>query len=222
VDLPANRVARPEEIKGQIAQLDIEPGTVITSSMFQSDAALTNSVSTALKPGMVAVTISSDQTKSVAGLITQGDYVNLTLVGDCTMGSDGKLQVTSGGAAVTDTSGGATGAAALTIPCAAPIYQKVRILGIGRSLGTGVSTPVATPGEAAPPTTVAPTSDLITFEVPPEAAQVISSVNGNIYMTLVRKDYVPHEIPITPYAVSPTPGALTPYGGDPEAQTAGN
>ena len=218
VELPANRISRPEEIKGQIAQLDLEPGTVITASMFQSDAALTNSVSTALKPGMVAVTTSTDQVKSVAGLITQGDYVNLTVVGTCASKTD--LQITESGAGTTDTA--ASGPVPQTVGCAATVFQKVRILAIGRSLGTGVSTPVATPGEETPATTVAPTSDLITFEVPQEAAQVIQLAGtGQLYMTLVRKDYQPHPIPATPYI--PTPGVEggTPYGGDPEAQNAG-
>ena len=180
VELPTNVVTRPEEIKGQIAQLDLQPGTVITSSMFQSDAALTNSVSQALKENMVAVTISTDQIHSVANLISQGDYVNLTVVGVCKSDPSGKATALDGGAATstggTDTSAGAGTAApgaGTTVGCAASLFQKIRILAIGRSLGTGVSSPVATPGDTTPGTTQAPTSDLITFEVPQEAAQTL-------------------------------------------------
>lgn len=227
VDLPANRITRPEEIKGQIAQIDLEPGMVVTSSMFQSDAALTNSVSTALKPGMVAVTTSTDQVKAVAGLITQGDYVNLTVVASCALDGAGKTTLTAGsgtgGGSDTGAAAGGAAGATPTVSCAASLYQKVRILGIGRSLGTGVSTPVATPGDStAPATTIAPTSDLITFEVPQEAAQVIQLAGpGSLYLTLVRKDYQPHPLPATPYL--PTLGANgeTPYGVDPETQTEG-
>ncbi|MFN8052029.1 MAG: Flp pilus assembly protein CpaB [Acidimicrobiales bacterium] len=227
VELPANRITRPEEIKGQIAQIDLTPGMVITSSMFQADAALTNSVSTALKPGMVAVTTSTDQVKAVAGLITQGDYVNLTVVGSCKLDPSGKTVIdggtASGGGSGDSASGGATGSnAPATFGCGASLYQKVRILGIGRSLGTGVSTPVATPGEATPATTVAPTSDLITFEVPQEAAQIIQlSGPGSLYLTLVRKDYQPHPLPMTSFLPLPGVDGNTPYGADPETQTAG-
>ena len=40
-------------------------------------------------------------------------------------------------------------------------------------------------------------------------------------MTLVRKDYVPHPIPITPFLPTPGVDGGTPYGADPETQTAG-
>jgi len=224
IDLPTNVVTRPEEIKGQVAQLNLQPGTVITSDMFQSDAAITNSVSQALKPKMVAVTTSADAVHSVAGLITQGDYVNLTVVINCKKNGD-KWEVDGGSAqgsgAGADTAGAAAGAAgATTAQCGASFYQKVRILAIGRSLGTGVSAPVATPGEATPGTTVAPTSDLITFEVPQEAAQDLQ-LAGSIFMTLVRKDYEPHPIPMSPYLPVPGVDGATPYGTDPETQTAG-
>src|SRR5205814_9453198 len=137
------------------------------------------------------------------GLVTQGDYVNLTIVGQCKGLASNSVLLAAGADATTP--GAATG-------CAASLYQKVRILGIGRSLGTGVSTPVATPGAEAPATTLAPTSDLITFEVPQEAAQVIQAAgSGQIYMTLVRKDYQPHPLPVTPYLPTDGVAGKTPY-----------
>jgi len=222
VELPTNVVKRPEEILGQIAQLDLAPGTVITSTMFQSDAALGNSVATAIREGMVLVTTSVDTIKGVAGLLNQGDFVNLTYTGDCVVGADGKLLITKGGETTVGTDAGAADpAAAATIPCAGSLYQKARIVALGRSLGTGVSTPVATPGAEAPPTTEA-VSDQVTFEVPPEAAQVIQLAGpGSLYLTLVRKDYVPHSIPMTNFLPMQGVDGLTPYGVDPELQTAG-
>lgn len=222
IDLPANVVTRTDELKSQIAQLDIAPGTVIVSSMFQSDAAITDTVSTVLEPGMVATAISVDQVRAVAGLVAQGDYVNLTVVGECRMGASGTLEIATpgGGATATDTTGAApTGEAAPTVQCAASLYQKARILGIGQSLGTSASTPVAAPGDTTP-TTAAPTSDLITFELPPEAAQRLQ-LASNVYMSLVRKDYQPKPIPIDPYLTVDGVNGATPYGVDPETQTAG-
>ena len=58
-----------DEVKSQIAQLDIAPGTVITGAMFDSDAAISETVSNALRDGMVATTVSVDQVHAVAGLV---------------------------------------------------------------------------------------------------------------------------------------------------------
>lgn len=222
VELPVNRITRPEEVKSQIAQIDIAPGTIITSSMFLSDGAIGESYSSALRAGMVAVTTSTDQVKAVAGLVRQGDYVNLTYVGTCVTGPDGSQQIsTGGGSGVTDTAD-PNAPAAPEVPCAGSVYQKVRILAIGQSLGAGISTPVATPGEAAPETTAPPTSDLITFEVPPEAAQVIQFAGpGTLYLSLVRKDYTPTAIPVSPFIPAYGAQGLTPYGDDPEAKNEG-
>lgn len=226
IDLPANAVMQTAEVKSQVAQLDIAPGTVITSSMFVSDAAITDTVSTVLKPGMVATAISVDQVHAVAGLVSAGDYVNLTVVGQCRMGAGGGLEIDGGSAAggggSPDSSAGSAGSAAgggATVPCAASLYQKAQILAIGRSLGTSASSPVATPGDATP-TTTAPTSDIITFSLPPEAAQRLQ-LASNVYMSLVRKDYQPKPIPIDPYLIVDGVKGLTPTGTDPETATAG-
>ncbi|MEZ5322367.1 MAG: Flp pilus assembly protein CpaB [Microthrixaceae bacterium] len=220
VELPANAVARPEEIKGQLAQINIEPGTIITSSMFASEAMTANSVSAALKPGMVAVTTSVDQIHSVAGLITQGDYVNLTIQGQCTLTQEGEPAVKVGG----DASGGGEGAKPDEVKtCTGSMYQKVRILALGRSLGSSVATPVAASGEAgAVTTTTAPASDLITFELPPEAAQAVAASGpGSLYLSLVRKDYQPVPLPVNENVPLKGVAGQTPYGADPEASPAG-
>ena len=117
--------------------------------------------------------------------------------------------------------GDAAAAPVETVGCAASLYQKARILGIGRSLGTAASTPVAAGDPAAAAaTTVAPTSDMITFELPPEAAQRLQ-LAGSVYMSLVRKDYKPKPIAIDPYLLVEGVDGATPYGGDPEAQLDG-
>lgn len=223
IDLPADAITRVDEVKSQIAQLDIAPGTVITGAMFDSDAAISETVSNALRDGMVATTVSVDQVHAVAGLVSTGDYVNLTVVGQCRLGSAGKLEIDGGG--VSGGTGGEGGDAAAapaeTVGCAASLYQKARILGIGRSLGTAASTPVAAGDPAAAAaTTVAPTSDMITFELPPEAAQRLQ-LAGSVYMSLVRKDYKPKPIAIDPFLLVEGVDGATPYGGDPETQLDG-
>lgn len=221
VDLPANVITRVEDIRGQVAVIDIAPGTIITSAMFASQADLTDSNSNVLSEGMVAVTVSADQVKSVAGLIKPGDYVNVMVEGDCVLGEGGSIGLGQGTA-----SEGGDGSATPEAPggggtrCVGQLFQKTRILAIGRSLGTPVAAPDPATG-AAPPTTEAPSSDMITFEVPAEQAQYLAAATS-IYLALVRPDYEP--VPMDP-ASFPLPlfGAAgeTPYGSDPEADGEG-
>jgi len=217
-DLPANAVARVEDIRGQIAALDIAPGTIVTSAMFAATADLTDSNSSILRDGMVAVTVSTDQVRSVAGLVKPGDYVNIMVNGSCVDGPEG---LSLGGAVA---SGGgeapAPGVAAPTgVQCVALLYQKARILAIGRSFGSPVAVAPVDPS-VAPTTTEAPTSDMITFEVPADQAQYVAAAGqGLMYFALVRPDYAPTPIDPARFPL-PLPGALgfTPYGGDPETQ----
>ncbi len=210
-DLPADSVTRPEDIKGQVATIDVQPGTIITQSMFADPNSTQDTNSNVLDAGMVAITISTDQVRGVAGLMRPGDYVNLMAKGPC--GLDG----TSIGTAVP--ADGETAAAA-TPECMGLLYQKARVLAIGQSLGT----PVAVADGDTTATTAPVSSDLVTFEVPQDAAQVIAlaSTSSSIYMTLIRQDYEPTPIPAT---LQPLPlpgvGGNTPYGVDPAAATDG-
>lgn len=223
VDLPANAVARVEDIRGQVATLDIAPGTIITASMFASAVDLTDSNSSILRDGMVAVTVSTDQVRSVAGLVKPGDYVNIMVSGNCVLASDGKPALAGEeGATPTEGASAPAGSNATATGCVGQLFQKARILAIGRSFGTPVAAAPADPN-VAPTTTEAPTSDMITFEVPAEQAQYIAAAGqGMMYLALLRPDY--KVAPMNP-ALFPLPLAgsagLTPYGGDPETQGEG-
>ena len=228
-DVPQNVITRVEDIKGQLSALDLAPGTIITSSMFASSIDLTDSNSSVLSEGMVAVTVSADQVKSVAGLVKPGDYVNVMVSGKCVLGADGKptLGEADGASGGGDTPAPATGTGAPANPtstsCVGQLFQKARILAIGRSFGTPVAAAAPADPAAAPTTTEAPTSDMITFEVPAEQSQYVAAAGqGMIYLALVRPDYKP--VPINP-AMFPLPlfgaAGFTPYGGDPEAEGAG-
>ena len=190
IDVPANAVTRVEDIRGQLAALDLTAGTIISTPMFVSNTQLSDSTASVLREGMVAVTISADQVHGVAGLITQGDYVNMVVTGKCVT-TDGKVGLADEGAAAAPTADQpttGTKAAQQGTGCAGHLYQKVRVLALGRSLGSPVAAAPVQPGET-PTTTQAPTSDLITFEVPPEASQQIIAVpTGKIYLTLVRPE----------------------------------
>ena len=217
-DKPQDAITHAEDIKSQIAAINIAPGTVITSSMFVNPNQLKDSNAEVLEPGMTAITMSFDPIKAVAGLVKPGDYVNMIATnGKCVNGA----MTSTGQAAAADPAGAAPAAAG--VDCAGHVYQKIKILAIGRSFGSAV---VADPAAAggAPTTTAAPvSSDQLTFAVPPEAAQMLSTFSaGSITLTLVRDDYVPHPIPMTLQPLDlPGVAGQTPVGGDPELKKSG-
>ena len=147
-------------------------------------------------PDHVAVTISTDQVHGVAGFLVPGDEVNMMVKFD---------NVNAAGEAAA--SGSALNSSMRYL------YQKVQILAVGQST-------LLAPGEqTAADTTAAATagSGLITFNVPPEAAQWIASAQegGGIYMTLVADDYQPRPLPPVDTGAAELPGEsgqLTPYG----------
>jgi Flp pilus assembly protein CpaB len=98
------------------------------------------------------------------------------------------------------------------------LYQKVKVLAIGTDVGSAAAASSSAPGST--PTTV-PNSDLVTLEVPPEAAPVIlAAAANNIRLLLVRPDYQPTDIPASAYASSmsqtlPGQAGSTPDSGQP-------
>jgi Flp pilus assembly protein CpaB len=179
VDLPANVVTRVEDIKGESAAIDLSAGEIITTSNFTGTGASASSSSNVLSPGNVAVTISADAGHSVGGLVQPGDFVNLTV--------DVKNAVN--GSTTTEY-----------------LYQKAHVLAIGTDVGTAAASSAAA---GSTPTTVAPNSDLLTLEVPPEAVPVILAATGNnIRLQLVRPDYQPSIMPISPAASSNSQATL--------------
>ena len=199
MDLPANAVTRLDDVKGQTAAIDLAAGEIVTTSKFAGATGNASSKSNVLEPGMVAVTISVDQTRSVAGLIEPGDFVNIM------MGTE------TDGAAVAEAGGdAATG----NLMSASALFQKVKVLAIGMNLGA--PQPANADGTPAP----APeASDLITLSVPPAASGAIGAAqfSGNLFLTLVRPDYQPQPLPAYIPGTSPLPGVAgrTPYDGAP-------
>lgn len=206
---PGNAIASVEDISGKVAVNDLVPNQVVVSDMFvdASDPAARASFSERLtkirNEDQVAISLSVDQVRGVAGLVRPGDFVNILLAN----------QSAGGG-------GDAENAAATTAPDfkARYLYQKAQVLAVGQDAlpQAGAAAPAATPeGEAAAPTENA---GLITLIVPAKAAQYIASVDpSTIYMVLVARDYKP--VPQAPIELSdllPAEDAaqLTPYGKD--------
>jgi pilus assembly protein CpaB len=196
--LPATAITRADEINGLVAINSLPANQVVTRDLFVSPELSLTTFASLLDPGQVAITISVDQVKGVAGLLVPGDVVNILLTGTPVEGVSGEANQTS---------------AAVQASNARYLFQKVKILAIGQSKQLQ-------PGETASTnpdgSVVAPTSGLITFSVPPEAAQRIASADASsIYLTLVPEDFQP--TPLPPLDLNtPLPGEdgarLTPYG----------
>lgn len=195
---PATAITNPAQIDGLVAISDLPANQVVVSNQFVSQAASLSTFSSLLKNNEVAITISIDQIRGVAGLLVPGDFVNMLVTGTST---------------TTGASSAQGGAGVYTQP-ARYLFQKVQILAVGqtRKLAPGESAPTNPDG-----TPVATgSSGLLTFALPALAAQQIASVTGgSFYLTLVPKDYQP--TPLAPLDVNASlpgedAGKLTPYG----------
>jgi pilus assembly protein CpaB len=189
---PASAITTTDEIQKKVALFNIPQNTPIVQDMFVDPAQSQISFRERLKnPEHVAITVSVDQVRGVAGFLVPGDEVNL-MVADTNKTIDGVLTQTQ-----------------------RYLYQKVQILAVGQStlLSPGEQTATSGSGSSAPANS---NSGLITFNVPPEAAQWIASAqsSGGLYMSLVADDYAPKPLPpIESGATLPgESGQLTPYG----------
>lgn len=206
---PATAINDPAAIEGLVAISDLPANQVVVSNQFVSQAESLSTFSSLLKNNEVAITVSIDQVRGVAGLLVPGDFVNLMVTGAGAATTEGET---------TDPAGGGT--AVYTQP-ARYLFQKVQILAIGQTRKLDPGETAATNPDGTPVTST--TSGMLTFALPATAAQQIASVEGgSFYLTLVPKDYQP--TPLPPLDVNaPLPGEsadqLTPYGpeGRPES-----
>jgi len=198
---PATAITSESQIEGLVAISDLPANQVVVSNQFVSQAESLSTFSSLLKNNEVAITISVDQIRGVAGLLVPGDFVNMLVTTE---------EVTEEGTPVPN-----AGEVAYTNP-ARYLYQKVQILAVGqtRKLEPGETADTNADGTPA----AAATSGLITFVVPADAAQRIASIDGaGFYLTLVAKDYQPEALgPLDTSEVLPAEdsGRLTPYGPD--------
>ncbi len=167
----------------------------------------------------VAITISIDPTRGVAGVIVPGDLVNILVKPATFYCKSGSTTEGPDGAVVSALDPGQqpgipnNGEAAMCTP-ARYLYQAAKVLFVDK-------TAVAQPGETdSSSTSSTPTgnSGLLTLEVPPAAAQILASISPDqMYLTLLPQSYTPETglTKIDPFpAVLPgeDPAQLTPYG----------
>jgi pilus assembly protein CpaB len=137
----------------------------------------------------VAVTVSVDQVRGVAGVIVPGDLVNVLVLPDAETGP------------------------------ARVLYQAAKVLFVDKTAVPQPGEVNQTGSNAATPNGQAQTTlntGLITFEVPAKASQLIASISPDkLYLTLLPPNYTPVPLSADPYpAVLPgeDPSQLTPYG----------
>lgn len=204
---PATAITSPAQIDGLVAISDLPANQVVVSNQFVSQAESLSTFSSLLKNNEVAITISIDQVRGVAGLLVPGDFVNVL--------------VTNAAAATETTAVEGQGGADVYTQPARYLFQKVQILAVGQTRKLEPGETAATNADGTP--VASTTSGMLTFALPALAAQQIASVEGgSFYLTLVPKDYQP--TPLVPLDVNaPLPGEsgdqLTPYGpaGRPES-----
>jgi pilus assembly protein CpaB len=176
---PTTALADLDVIKGKVAITNLSAGQVLVDGLFVAQNQVPGGTfADRIEKGMVAVSVSIDQVRGVAGNLFPGDRVNIIVTVDNDEGTT-ELDKT-----------------------VHHLYQNVRILAIGQSAAPDV-------GDTAAPTN--PGSDLITFEVPAEAAErLVYAGSDTLYLTLVPKDNEP--VPVPPIGrTNFFPDTLTPY-----------
>ena len=191
---PATALTTSAGLESLVARTDLSAGQVVVEGMFVTPDQAYSSNSERIGEGRVAITISVDQVRGVAGLIVPGDKVNMII--------DDPLRSVS---VVREEGEEAK-------PVKTVLFQNVEVLAIGTQLEPDLGEAAPTDPAAADPAAVA--SNLMTLSVPPEAASRIAYVGSEgIYLTLVPPGNVPVRVP----TIGPDnllSGDLTPYPDD--------
>lgn len=195
---------------------DLAEGQVLVENMFVDPATSQITAARRLAPGNVAITVSVDDIRGVAGLIVPGDLVNMMVVTENSNVCQGGQPV--GDTAAADPAVTASGVGLTTILCrqARMLLQAVPVLFVDND-------PVLQPGESVEPidpatgAAAAINTGLLTLQVPPVAAQFIASAPpDSFYLTLLPEDYVPEAIapldPLLGLLPGEDPAQLTPCG----------
>ena len=216
---PATAIQTPDAVQKKVALFEIAPGTVIVEGMFVDPSVTQISFRERLKnKNHVALTIAVDSIHGVGGFLVPGDEVNMMILQDNNKVADainstddekkkpvwlGEFDIIKPVDAQNLIKVGGPQWILLD-KTARYMYQKVQILAVG-------SNQLLTPGEQAADaskTNTAPNNTgIITFNVPPEAAQWIASGQEHgFYLSLVAREYTPQKLPPLPVFTDVLPG----------------
>lgn len=162
---PAGAVTSLSSIQGELSTSELSPGEVLDASQFASPAAVAATPAAVIPRGDVAISVAVDSIHGVAGLVEPGDKVDILV----------------------EIAGSPTAERFL--------YQDVPVLAVGSSTVSPTANQTDAASSAASTTTTttgSAGSGLITFAVPPAAAQRIAlaesdggGVTGELYLALL-------------------------------------
>lgn len=205
---PTTAITTTDEIQKKVALFDIPQNTVIVKDMFVDPAQTQISFRARLKdPEHVAISVSVDAVRAVGGFLVPGDEVNVMVTHEVFVPPD-----------LCDN----PAPESVPVGCYLPsmgryMYQKVNILAIGSQTELSPGEQVSTTSSDGTTTDTGNTG-IVTFNVPPAAAQWIATAanTGGMYLSLVAEQYAPRELkPIDPLLTllpGEDPALLTPYG----------
>ena len=193
---PATAITDTAVLNGKVALTNLVPGQVVVDGMFVDQATAFVTFSERIPVDQVAVTVSVDQVHGVAGLLVPGDKVNLMVV------LDPQLAALAGGTPGAPTAPAAERCERRSGHGPVPLPER-------RGARDRTDAPPLMSVRPKRPTN--PGSGLITFNVPPDAAQRIALAGSNLYMTLAPKDFQPVDVPPVDFSNLFQPGVLSPY-----------
>lgn len=198
--LPATAVKDLDAIKGKVAVGDLPANSVLVDGQFVDPTIANTGFSQRLESSgtdRVAITISVDQTRGVAGLVVPGDIVDIIVVAQRV------------GPEFVEIPEEARGEAHL-------LYQNLEVLAVGQSAAPDIGSAAADTASTEEQAVQAQASGLITLSVPREAAVRVALVANqapdSIYLTLAPKGNTPVPLPPLPVEELFNTPALTPYG----------
>jgi hypothetical protein len=231
---PVTAISDPSVILDKVAVAALAKNQILVDGMFANQIESSTSFNSRLEETCgpagsgapvpcVAISISVDVIRGVAGTIVPGDFVNILVQPDSfNCGGSGASGKGGLGAAADPAQQPSTGNDNKLTICtpARYLYQAAKVLLVDK-------TAVPQPGEAGTnangtttggqSTAATANSGLITLELPPQAAQLVASLDpGTFYLTLLPQKYAPTALPpLDPFpALLPgeDPTQLTPYG----------
>lgn len=163
---PASAITAIDSVRGKVANLDLPAGTVVVENAFVDPAqAVVNTNAQLIPEGMVAISISIDQVRGVAGLVRPGDQVNMIINDPATPET----------------------------PTKRVLFQNVDVLFVGQTPAPQPGQdPAATAAAPADPTGG---GLLTLAVPPEAASRIAFISDSGIYLTLVRPDNAPVPVP---------------------------
>ncbi len=210
---PGNAITNRDQILGKVAVSNLAARQILVPGMFIDPALAATTFADYLNPNMVTVSLPLGEVNAAGGLLAPGDLVNILIkVQEEASEADpaeGDTTDTGGGGDAAASTGTGTGTGSDGPDWDGPVvgtpvrylYQAAEILAIDGRI-------VPQAGEAVAATAKGAGGGTFTFQVPPDVAQLLYSIDpGQLYFSLIAQDYVIEALPpLTDDVVKILPG----------------